>query len=615
MDSEKRHNNNYFMDIYSFYNLRVENYLNLSRINHRNATMLSFTRLVLFLLIPVVIAVFLNISLWLSISLAILFLALFGLSIKKHFYYQQEEIVDKFIAQTNNNELNSIKGDLKEFYSGIEFKPKDHKYASDLDIFGESSLYSLINRSSTWPGRKKVADWLLNQADIDTIIKRQESVLELKDKVDFRQKLQSYCIKTPDLSENPSSILDWVKEPCLISKPVLISITLILFSLFSVVGIIYACLGHGFGLLIVSLIINLPVGFRLRKEVNSTHEKLSRAGSYLKMYSKIIGSINEQKFESKLLNEYYSCFFNGEHSANHSIKRLSKIIDRFDLRFNVMISVPLNLFFFWDIWQLLSLERWKHYHGNDIAIWFDAIGEFEAVSSFANLYFNNPEWTFPKIENSSFVYNAKNLGHPLIPSTKRVCNDIAFNGTGKMLLVTGSNMSGKSTFLRTIGVNMVLAGAGSPVCSTNAEISIRSPFTSMRIADSLEENISTFYAELKRISEIIKDVDNGEPVILLLDEVLRGTNSIDRHKGALALLVQLVNTNAVGIMATHDLELADEELIDKGQIYPYFFDVQVDGDELFFDYKLHEGKCTTLNASILMKKMGIRLDHINDVNT
>jgi len=246
-----------------------------------------------------------------------------------------------------------------------------------------------------------------------------------------------------------------------------------------------------------------------------------------------------------------------------------------------------------------------------MADWIDTLGEFEAIASFSNLAFNNIEWAFPKVMMGEFVFRAKGLGHPLISADKRVLNDLELSGSGLIMLITGSNMSGKSTFLRTIGINMILAGAGSPVCSTNCEVSLRTPFTSMRIADSLEENISTFYAELKRISDVIRAVDNGEPVIVLLDEVLRGTNSNDRHKGALALLRQLVNTGAVGVMATHDLELADPDLIAKAKVKPFFFDVQVDGDELFFDYKLHDGKCSTLNASILMRKMGIRLDYFN----
>ncbi len=596
------------MDLIDFYNQRVDLFKKKSSNYHRFANALSIFRLLLFVIIPVSFILLYNVSIWLSILVGLFFLIVFCVSVKRHFYYQQEEVVSEYISKINLNEIKSIKGDLKEFYGGSEFKPQNHMYASDLDIFGETSLYSMVNRSSTWAGRQKVAEWLLKQADVDTIIKRQNAIKELREQVDFRQNLKSFSVKTPDLVANPTPLLEWFQESCQVKKPLKLILVLTFFMILSVSGIVAAIIGKGYGLLVISIVCNMVVGFRLNKVVVQTHEKLSRAGTYLKMYSKIIDFIKVRSFDSKLLNEYHRCFFDGEYSANIGIKRLSKILDRFDLRLNVMIGVPLNIFFFWDIWQLLCLEQWKKNHGNGIAMWIDTLGEFEAILSFANLSFNNKDWAFPKIVQDETVYNAKNLGHPLIPTGKRVTNDIEFSGSGKMVLITGSNMSGKSTFLRTLGVNMILARAGAPVCSTKCEITLRTPFTSMRVADSLEENISTFSAELKRISDIIKAVETGEPVILLLDEVLRGTNSNDRHKGALAMLRQLVNAGAFGVMATHDLELADRELIASEQIYPFFFDVQVDGDELYFDYKLHKGECRTLNASILMRKMGIDLD-------
>jgi len=596
------------MNLKDFYNQRIEIFKNKSVKYHRNANILSAMRLFLFILTPILTVFFWSISFWISIVVMVVFVVLFGLSIKKHLLFIQEEKINDFIARINQSEVKSINGDLKDFEGGIDFNPKEHRYASDLDIFGESSLFSLVNRSSTWPGRMKVSEWLLNQTDVDTVLNRQEAIRELKDRVDFRQRLQSFVVRTPELGANPSSILEWIQSRNLVANPLRMIFVISFFSLLAIMGIVLFLLGKGYGLLMVSMVCNLTIGIWYSNLVKTTHEKLSRAGNYLKMYSEIIHFIGEQKFESKLLNEYYSCFFDGEYSANYSIKRLSKILDRFDLRLNVMVGGPLNLLFFWDIWQLIGLERWKLKHGKDIPLWFNTLGEFEAISSLANLAFNNVDWTFPKIKNSELVFNAKDLGHPLIPGNKRINNDITFSGSGKMMLVTGSNMSGKSTFLRTIGINMVLAGAGAPVCASECEITLSTPFTSMRIADSLDENISTFYAELKRLSEIIKAVNDHEPILLLLDEILRGTNSNDRHKGALALLKQLVYNKAFGIIATHDLELADQNLISDGKLIPYFFDVQVEDDELFFDYKLHEGKCRTLNASLLMMKMGIDLD-------
>jgi DNA mismatch repair ATPase MutS len=239
--------------------------------------------------------------------------------------------------------------------------------------------------------------------------------------------------------------------------------------------------------------------------------------------------------------------------------------------------------------------------------WFDAMAEFEALSSLATTGFNNPDWTTPVITPTHFTLKAMNAGHPLIPENRRVNNSLVVDGTGKIVLVTGSNMSGKSTFQRTCGVNMVLAMTGSPVCATSFEMSPVTIFTSMRIADSLEENTSSFYAELKRLAAIIKSVENGDKVFLLLDEILRGTNSNDRHIGSVALIRQLIANNAVGIVATHDLDLSKMANEYPNGIENYNFDVKIENDELYFDYKINAGICKSLNASILMKKMGIHI--------
>jgi DNA mismatch repair ATPase MutS len=199
------------------------------------------------------------------------------------------------------------------------------------------------------------------------------------------------------------------------------------------------------------------------------------------------------------------------------------------------------------------------------------------------------------------------MGHPLIPKSRRICNDLKISNTGTMVLVTGSNMSGKSTFLRTCGVNIVLAMAGAPVCAKKMTVSHVLVFTSMRIIDSLEENTSSFYAELKRLANIIQTVENKEKVFLLLDEILRGTNSNDRHIGSVALIKQMIKNNAIGIIATHDLALSQMENELPHQIDNYNFDVKIENDELYFDYKLNQGICKSLNASILMKKMGIKI--------
>ena len=255
----------------------------------------------------------------------------------------------------------------------------------------------------------------------------------------------------------------------------------------------------------------------------------------------------------------------------------------------------------------MALEKWKKRNQQNINEWFDAIGDFEALNSVATLSFNHPEWCTPNFKEKHFSIEGSNIGHPLINAAKRVNNNIDIKNNEELMLITGSNMAGKSTYLRSIGINTVLAMAGANVCATAFTLSPVQIISSMRIADNLEESTSTFYAELKKLKAIIDKVNAGEKIFILLDEILRGTNSLDRHTGSVALVKQLIKHKAACIIATHDVELAKLKESYPANILNYHFDVQVANEELFFDYKLKEGICTSLNASILMKKIGIEL--------
>jgi DNA mismatch repair ATPase MutS len=270
------------------------------------------------------------------------------------------------------------------------------------------------------------------------------------------------------------------------------------------------------------------------------------------------------------------------------------------------VYVPLNLLFLWDLQQVLQLEQWKKAHTVDVGQWFEVLSEMESLVSLATLHFNHPAWCFPEIQDSKPAFTVTAIGHPLIPPAKMVTSSFSTIGKGQINIITGSNMAGKSTFLRSVGVNLVLGSMGAPVCAGTMRFTPLMVMSSMRIKDNLEENTSTFYAELKKLKEIILAVKHQQPVFILLDEILRGTNSNDRHIGSKALIRQLLNDEAIGLVATHDLELATLAA-DQPGIHNYHFDVQVQGEELFFDYVLKDGICNSLNASLLMKKIGIEL--------
>jgi len=343
------------------------------------------------------------------------------------------------------------------------------------------------------------------------------------------------------------------------------------------------------------------------KLVMPSFNKLNKIAPELETLSDSVAWIEKANFKSKLLRDLQNKYVGGHTRSSQTIKALKTILDRTDIRLNPLVFLPLNTFSFWDLQQVLILEKWKKENKEHIDDWFHSLSEMECLSSLANLSFNNPDWTTPKISEDHGTFIAESLGHPLILKEMLVTNSFSTEGSGGLSLITGSNMAGKSTFLRSVGVNIVLAMMGSAVYAKSFTVSNMKVISSMRISDNLEENTSTFYAELKKLKEVIEAVYRSEKVFLLLDEILRGTNSADRHTGSKALIKQLIQHNAVGLIATHDLELAKLAEEFPSKLHNYHFDVQVTGDELYFDYKLKRGVCTSMNASLLMKKIGIEL--------
>ena len=296
-----------------------------------------------------------------------------------------------------------------------------------------------------------------------------------------------------------------------------------------------------------------------------------------------------------------------DQKASTSIKELQQILNRFDVRLNVFAFFILNTFFLWDLWQMVALNNWKKTNKLSVTNWYQTIALVEVAGSFSTLYFNNADWNFPQIADEHFTIEGSAIGHPLINKQQAVTNNFSLQGIAKIDLITGSNMAGKSTFLRSLGVNIILAYTGSAVCAKEFTVSIAEIMSSMRIEDNLAENTSTFYAELKKLKSIIDAVNEDKKLFILLDEILRGTNSLDRHAGSKALIQQLIKKNTVAIIATHDIELSKLESEFPVSISNYNFDVQVNGDQLFFDYKLKQGVCKSMNASVLMKQIGIEM--------
>ncbi len=573
-------------------------------------------RSVLFGWLRLLSLVFAAISIWwiwkndqfILLPVTFLFIGIFLFILRKHL--DNNEAIDNARRLINiiNTEIEVLHHNFTHLPDGIEFKPADHDYANDLDIFGRASLFQYINRCTSEQGKKLFADWLLHPSPAETILLRQGSVKELEQQYEWRQQLQSYGIAHPIVIATEKKIDSWLQEPFrFINEPVWRLLRFIL----PVISFTFLGL-HIAGILDSSafyplIILMLLLSFVISKMVMPAYTHLDKAASQLETLSESISWIEEIHFLDAHLSRLQKIYTGGAVRSSQTIKRLKNILDRFDIRLNPLVFIPLNTFLFWDLQQVLILEKWKKENKEHITDWFYSLAEIEVLCSLANLSFNHPNWTFPDITEEKGTVIADSLGHPLIPEEKLVTNSFSTSGTGLLNLVTGSNMAGKSTFLRSVGVNIVLAMMGSAVHAKSFTVSNMKVISSMRVSDNLEENTSTFYAELKKLKEVIEAVYRNEKVFLLLDEILRGTNSADRHTGSKALIKQLIQHNAAGLIATHDLELAKlaEEFPTK--LHNYHFDVQVAGDELYFDYKLKIGICKSMNASLLMKKIGIEL--------
>ena len=512
------------------------------------------------------------------------------------------------LRKINETEIEILNHHFTHLPDGSNYKPETHEYANDLDIFGRASLYQYINRTNSEQGNKMFADWLLHQALPGMILQRQETVKELTPETGWRQQLQSCGIATKITIATQQRIEKWLEQPVSFSGKLLWNILKYLLPAISfsfltlhLINILDASIFYPLMLLM------LAVSFAISKLIIPDYLQLNRIAPELESLSGSISLIEKKEFKTDLIKQLQAKYKTGLVASSESIKKLKKVLDLLDIRLNPLVFIPLNTFLFWDLQQIFTLEKWKIANKHNIRDWFDTLAEIECLSSIANLAFNHPENSFPRISNKEGVFIADSMGHPLIAKEKMVCNSFSTEGVNQMNLITGSNMAGKSTFLRSIGINIVLAMMGSTVFARSLALSPMKVLSSMRVSDNLEESTSTFYAELKKLKEVINSVYNNEKVFLLLDEILRGTNSADRHAGSKALIKQLIHHKAVGLIATHDLELAKlaDEFPDK--IHNYHFDVQVANDELYFDYKLKRGICQSMNASLLMKKIGIEL--------
>jgi len=509
------------------------------------------------------------------------------------------------LLKINKDELDAVNGNYSVFDDGNEFADDGHHFAGDLDIFGPGSIFQYLNRTSTAIGKNRLAGWFLNpEKDIKAIGHRQKAVNELKEKTPWRRHFRSTGLWLGESDSDKEGILNWMNLPAHFQKPfftVMIYIVPVL-SLLMFLLLVFGWIG--LRLFLLYMVIPLGIAFGQAKKIQVKHELVSRKSELLNKYGKLFSLIENEHFGSALLQQLQENL-KTKHHAGEALGKLSRVVNALDLRLNVLAWFVLNYFFLWDIVQARRLERWRMNNRSHAAIWFDTLSQTDALISLACFAYNHPDFTFPLPVDDDFRLQAQNCGHPLIRPEVRVDNPVDFTGWKQFVIITGANMAGKSTYLRTVAVNFILAMAGAPVCATKFTFTPAFVFTGIRTKDDLLHNESYFFAELKRLKTMIEELEKGNRLFIVLDEILKGTNSKDKQTGSKALLKQLIRYGASGLIATHDLMLG--ELIDDypENIRNMRFEVEISNDELSFDYKIKYGIARNLNATFLMKKMGI----------
>ncbi len=617
----------------SFYKQRILHYKEKVGFLRRKLRFIPWSRLVLFAMAIAGVVLFTTngnpISLIGSIAVFVVFLTAGWYDFRIKRKITNLEILEKI----NLQEIAAIGGNYAAFDPGNEFQDEDHPYTHDLDVFGPGSLFQYVNRTSTIYGRRRLAEYFIHSFQFrDEIVARQQAVRELAGKIELRQQLQSIFYEKITSEQDLIALTAWLnseKRPTLYQPGAekntefmgeegsdagnkRYSRTILKAMVYIGPAITIACLIAAIGGILPAqvpvflVLLQLLVVFGYVRQTQKVHQAISSQVIILRKYAEALSLIEstmfDEKFNRKLQNEL---IYHETDSPGHVIRKFSNLLKWMDSNLNIVVSVILNGLFMFNIHLLIAIDAWRLQYREMIPKWFDVLAEFDALSSLAVLSFNNPDFIFPEQAAGEFTLIAVAIGHPLIPRDQCVKNDFEIRGWNQFSIITGANMSGKSTFLRTIGTNYLLAMMGAPVFALKFIFCPVEIHSSIRTNDSLVKRESYFYAELKRLKEIIDQLEQGRQKFILLDEILKGTNSSDKQTGSIALIKQLMKYNVAGMFATHDLALGDLINTYPDHIMNHCFEIMIDKDRMEIDYKLRPGVCRNLNASYLMKKMGI----------
>jgi hypothetical protein len=530
----------------------------------------------------------------------VLGLVVFIYLLSKYTDIKAKRELHKALVKINSEELKIATGDFYHRDSGLQFQAPKHFYSLDIDLFGKGSFFQYINRTSSSEGQTQLAN-ALKANNNSNIEERQNAIIELSQKVEWTQ-LYAATGSLIETETPAPKIIHWLKNHTnFIPKEMkwlpwlftLISLTLLALAIVKILDISF------FG---YWLFVGIGLTGLYLKKINSLASNLDKTKDTFRQYASLLFQIENEKFSSKLLQEKQKQIqFEGK-KASEIFFEFSKHLDALDNRNNLIGAIFGNGYLLSDIKNSYKVEQWMSKYGHKVEDWFEVVSFFDAYNSLGNYAFNHVEHVFPEISKSKTTINAKGLGHPLLNKAKRISSDVLIDSK-QFFIVTGANMAGKSTFLRTVSLHIMMANVGLPVCAKSSSYSPVKLITSMRTSDSLTDDSSYFFSELTRLKFIVDTIEK-EPYFIILDEILKGTNSTDKAIGSRKFVEKLVAGNATGIIATHDLSLCEiSNELDK--VKNYYFDAEIVNDELYFDYKFKKGICQNMNASFLLKKMEI----------
>jgi len=489
--------------------------------------------------------------------------------------------------------------------TGEKFRVPGHVYAEDLDILGQESLFQLLCSARTQMGEAALAQWMLTPATLPVVLQRQAAVQELKPKLDFREYL-AVVGETDKIKADPVKLTTWANQKAGFDPRRWWPLALVMATL-TISALVYGIVVRWFTPFLALAMTNFIVLYLMRHQLESMFAGLDDASSHLSALAEILRRVETENFEAPVLKSLQAQLISGGHSSSEGIERLSTLWDYEESRHNMIVKL-LDFMVLYSMHVAVLLQAWRKRYGDSIQAWLNTAAEIEALVSLSVYAYEHPADPFPEFTSpaESLRFMGQSLGHPLLPGAACVRNSVTLEKDNPVLMVSGSNMSGKSTLLRTVGINTVLAMMGAPVRAARLQLSPLRLGTCIRISDSLHQGVSHFYAEIQRIRDVV-DLSRSGPLLFLFDEVLQGTNSDDRRAGAEAILRTLLKQGALGMVTTHDLALTSTADVFPGRIRNVHFQEKLDAGKLSFDYCLREGVVTTSNGIELMKSIGLEV--------